>query len=178
MNQIAIIVGSTRQGSLGPQVADWVFHLLKARKDAKFEVVNVSAFRLPLLGESTDLKGIEAWSQKIASFDGFIFVTAEYNHSITGSLKNALDLLLKEWENKAAGIVSYGYGGGARAAEHLRTILGALHVADVRKHVLVDIATDFVDKGSKLAPRGFQANNVLQLADELVTWTTALKTIR
>lgn len=178
MNKIAIIVGSTRQGSLGPQVADWIFHLLKTQKNATFEVVNVSEFHLPLLGESADLKGIEAWSQKIASFDGFIFVTAEYNHSITGSLKNALDLLLKEWENKAAGIVSYGYGGGARAAEHLRTILGALHVADVRKHVLVDIATDFVDKGSKLAPRGFQANNVLQLADELVKWTTALKTIR
>jgi NAD(P)H-dependent FMN reductase len=178
MNNIAIIVGSTREGSLGPQVADWIYHVLKSRTDATFEVVNVGTFRLSLLGESSDMTGIEAWSKKIAAFDGFIFVTAEYNHSITGSLKNALDLLLKEWENKAAGIVSYGYGGGARAAEHLRTILGALHVADIRKHVMVDIASDFVDKGSKLAPRGFQANNVLQLGEELVKWTTALKTIR
>lgn len=178
MVHIAIVVGSTRVGSLGPQVADWVYHLLKNREDVSFEIVRIENFHLPFLGTSNDMKGIEAWSQKINSFDGFIFITAEYNHSITASLKNALDSLLNEWENKAAAIVSYGYGGGARAAEHLRTILGALHMADIRKHVMVDIASDFVDKGSRLAPRGFQANNVVQLGDELIQWSKALKTIR
>ncbi len=87
--------------------------------------------------------GLAAWSEKLSRLDGFIFIVQEYNHSITGALKNALDSARDEWNNKAAGIVSYGSTGGARAAEHLRGILGELLVADVRVHPTLSLYTDF-----------------------------------
>src|SRR6185503_3412075 len=86
-----------------------------------------------------------AWAQKIESFDGFVFVTPEYNHSTSGALKNAIDFLYAEWNNKAAGFVSYGSVGGARAAEHLRLVMGELQVADVRAQVALSLYTDFKD---------------------------------
>lgn len=85
-----------------------------------------------MLGEPNAEEPVKKWSAKIGSLDAFVFIVAEYNHSITGALKNALDLLRDEWNNKAAGIVSYGSTGGARAAEHLRGICGELMMADVR----------------------------------------------
>lgn len=178
MIKIAIVIGSTRQGTVGTQVAAWVHSIVQGKKDVVFEIVNVADYRLPLLGETQDQSPVQKWSQKIASFDGYIFTVAEYNHSVVGSLKNAIDLLKPEWENKAAAIVSYGYGGGARAAEHLRGILSSLHVGHVRKHVMLDLATDFVDKASKLAARPFQTKLVLDQLNELVDWTNALKTLR
>ncbi len=83
------------------------------------------------------------WAEKIASFDGFVFVTPEYNHSTSGVLKNAIDYLYNEWNNKAAGFVSYGGVGGARAVEHLRLVAGELQMADVRQQVALSLMTEF-----------------------------------
>ena len=83
------------------------------------------------------------WAEKIASFDGFVFVTPEYNHATSGALKNAIDFLYAEWNNKAAGFVSYGAAGGARAVEHLRLVLGELQIADVTSQVALSLLTDF-----------------------------------
>ena len=129
---IGIILGSTRQGRVSPQVGEWVKGIADERADAEYEIVDIADFKLPFLGEGTSEEaGLKAWSEKISSLDGYVFIAQEYNHSITGVLKNALDSAYKEWNNKAAGIVSYGSTGGARAAEHLRGILGELQVADV-----------------------------------------------
>lgn len=85
----------------------------------------------------------KAWAAKIDSFDGFVFVTPEYNHSTSGALKNAIDYLYKEWNNKAAGFVGYGSAGGAWAVEHLRLIMAEVQVATVRNQVMLSLFTDF-----------------------------------
>ena len=175
---IGIILGSTREGRLSPQVGNWVKELADKRGDANYTVIDIADYKLPLLGEAdTDASGATGWSEAIAKQDGFVFITQEYNHSITGSLKNALDYLRAEWNNKAAGIVSYGSVGGARAAEHLRGILGELSVADVRVHPALSLFTDF-ENGSVLKAAPVQADSVNQMLDQVIPWATALKTIR
>lgn len=175
---IGIILGSTREGRLSPQVGNWVKELADKRGDANYTIIDIADYKLPLLGENgTDASGAAAWSQAVGEQDGFVFIVQEYNHSITGSLKNALDYLRVEWNNKAAGIVSYGSVGGARAAEHLRGILGELLIADVRVHPALSLFTDF-ENGAVLKPAPVQADSVNQMLDQVIPWTTALKTIR
>jgi NAD(P)H-dependent FMN reductase len=117
MLRVAIILGSTRPGRNGEAVARWVYDIAKKRSsnDAEFEYIDIKDFNLPLLDEPVppsqgqySKEHTKMWSAKIDSFDAFIFVTAEYNHGIPGALKNAIDFLYKEWNNKAAGFVSYG----------------------------------------------------------------------
>ena len=127
MLKIGIIVGSTRPGRKALDVANWVQSVAGKRRDAIYEVVDIADFDLPLLDEPVPPSMDEyskphtiAWAEKIGGFDAFVFVTPEYNRSTSAALKNALDFLYKEWNNKAAGFVSYGSAGGARAVEHLR----------------------------------------------------------
>lgn len=176
--KIGIILGSTREGRVSPQVGEWVKQIADKRGDAEYELIDIADYKLPLLGEAgVDASGAAAWAEKIASCDGYVFVAAEYNHSITGALKNALDYLQQEWNNKAAGIVSYGSVGGARAAEHLRGILGELLVADVRVHPALSLFTDF-ENFTEFKPKEMQVDSVNQMLDQVIPWATALKTIR
>lgn len=178
MLKIGIILGSTREGRVSPQVGKWVKELAEKRRDAEYEIIDIADFKLPLLGEpGGDASGAAEWSKRVAACDGFVFIVQEYNHSITGALKNALDYLRDEWGNKAAGIVSYGSVGGARAAEHLRGILGELLVADVRVHSALSLFTDF-ENGTDFKPKDVQANSVSQMLDQVIPWSAALKTIR
>jgi len=175
---IGIILGSTREGRLSPQVGNWVKELADKRGDANYTIIDIADYKLPLLGEKDgDASGAAAWSEAIAAQDGFVFITQEYNHSIAASLKNALDYLRVEWNNKAAGIVSYGSVGGARAAEHLRGILGELLIADVRVHPALSLFTDF-ENGAVLKAAPVQADSVNQMLDQVIPWAGALKTIR
>lgn len=109
--------------------------------------------------------------------DGFVFIVAEYNHSITGALKNALDSAYKEWNNKAAGIVSYGSTGGARAAEHLRGILGELLIADVRAHPTLSIFTDF-EQFQTFKPASLHVKIVHDMLDQVTAWSDVLRSLR
>ena len=178
MLKIGIILGSTRERRSSPQVGKWVKELADNRGDAEYEIIDIAEFKLPLLGEpGGDASGAAAWSAKINDCDGFVFIVAEYNHSITGALKNALDYLRDEWSNKAAGIVSYGSVGGARAAEHLRGILSELLIAHVRAHPALSLFDDF-ENGTVFKPADVQATSVNQMLDQVIPWTTALKTIR
>src|SRR6476659_384141 len=127
MLKLAIIIGSTRPGRVGEAVARWVYELAKPREDAEFELVDIADFNLPLLDEPVppsqgkySKPHTKAWAAKVESFDGYVFVTPEYNHGTSGALKNAIDFLYAEWNNKAAGFVSYGGASGARAVEQLR----------------------------------------------------------
>ncbi|MFE8694908.1 NADPH-dependent FMN reductase [Cytobacillus sp. FJAT-53684] len=175
---IGIILGSTREGRVSPQVAAWVKEIADKRGDANYTIIDIADYKLPLLGEAgTDASGAAAWSEIVAAQDGFVFIVQEYNHSITGALKNALDYLRDEWNNKAAGIVSYGSVGGARAAEHLRGILGELLVADVRVHPALSLFTDF-ENGTDFKPKAVQEDSVNQMLDQLIPWSKALFTIR
>src|SRR5712672_2948956 len=139
MLKIAIIIGSTRPARNGEAVGKWVYEIAKKRTDAEFELVDIKDFNLPLLDEPVppsmgqySKPHTKTWAAKIGSFDGYVFVTPEYNHGIAGALKNAIDFLFAEWNNKAAGFVAYGGAGGTRAVEHLRQIMGELKVAAVR----------------------------------------------
>jgi NAD(P)H-dependent FMN reductase len=176
--KIGIILGSTRQGRVSPQVGEWVKGIADQRGDAEYEIVDIADYNLPFLGTTDGTEpGIAAWNQKLASLDGFVFIVQEYNHSITGALKNALDFAREAWNDKAAGIVSYGSTGGARAAEHLRGILGELKVADVRTHPTLSLFTDF-ENGSVFKPADLHQTNMKAMLDEVNAWSGALKTIR
>ncbi|WP_026695445.1 NADPH-dependent FMN reductase [Peribacillus kribbensis] len=175
---IGIILGSTRQGRVSPQVGNWLKDIADKRGDANYEIVDLADFKLSFLGEGTgEEPALTAWTDKLSSLDGFVFVAAEYNHSITGVLKNALDSARDQWHNKAAGIVSYGSTGGARAAEHLRGILGELEVADVRVHPTLSLFTDF-ENFSTFKPAELHLTNVNLMLDQVVAWSGALKTLR
>lgn len=184
MTKIAIIVGSTRPGRKAPAVAQWVYDAASQRTDATFEVVDLLAFDLPLLdepmppamGKYTKPHTI-AWSQKIAAFDGYIFVTPEYNHGPSGALKNAIDFLYREWNNKAAGFVAYGSAGGTRAVEQLRLIMAELQIADVRGQVALSLYTDF-ENFATFKPAPVHAKPLAAMLDQVVAWATALKRLR
>ena len=114
------------------------------------------------------------WADKIASFDGFVIVTPEYNHSTSGVLKNAIDYLYAEWNNKAVGFVSYGAVGGARAAEHLRLIAGELQMADVRQQVALSLLTEF-ENFTVFKPGDYNRAALDTLLDQVIAWSAALR---
>ena len=104
-------------------------------------------------------------------------MTPEYNHGISGALKNAIDFLFAEWNDKAAGFVSYGSAYGARAVEQLRLICGEIKIADVRSQVLLSLFTDF-EKFSVFKPSERHADSLNAVLDEVVAWGGALKGLR
>lgn len=184
MLKIGIIVGSTRPGRHADAVAQWVKDVADLRGDAEYEIVDLADFPLPHLDEALPAgygqyahDHTKRWAAKVAEFDGYIFVTPEYNHSISGVLKNAIDYVGAEWNNKAAGVISYGSVGGARAAEHLRLILGELQIADVRQQVTMSIFTDF-ENFANFTPADSHEGALTTQLDQVVAWSTALRTVR
>lgn len=184
MIKIAIIIGSTRPGRVGEAVARWVFEIAQQRNDAEFDLIDIRDFNLPLLDEpKSPLRQqysqphTKAWSARIDAFDAYVFVTPEYNHATSGALKNALDFLYHEWNNKAAGFVGYGAASGTRAVENLRLIMGELQVADVRNQVALSLFTDF-ENFSVFKPQPSKEKSVNEMLDQLIAWGGALKTLR
>ena len=184
MLRIGIIIGSTRPGRRGPAVARWIHEVAAGRGDAVFEVVDIKDYDLPLLDEPmipamhqyTQPHTLR-WSAKIGSFDAFIFVTPEYNHGTSAALKNAIDYLFREWNEKAAGFVAYGSAGGVRAVEQLRPVMGQLRVADMRTQVALSVRTDFDEQGNVRAAAAHM-NAANAMLDQLITWGTALQALR
>jgi NAD(P)H-dependent FMN reductase len=184
MTRIGIILGSTRPNRNGEQVAKWALEIAARRSDAEYELVDLRDFPLPHFDEPLppsmgqyQNEHTKAWAAKIASFDGFVMVTPEYNHSTSGVLKNAIDYLNAEWNNKAVGFVSYGAVGGARAAEHLRLVAGELQMADVRQQVTISLITDF-ENFSVFKPGDYTAAALDTLLDQVVAWSNALAPLR
>lgn len=184
MIRIAVILGSTRPGRNGEAVAAWVMQQAAQRKDAQFSLVDIASFNLPLLDEPVppsmgqySKQHTKDWAATIKGYDGFVFVTAEYNHGIPGALKNAIDFLYKEWNNKAAGFVSYGSMGGARAVEHLRDVMAELQVATVRNQVMFSLFTDF-ENFSQFKPDPRNEQSLSAMLDQLIPWATALRSVR
>lgn len=185
MIKVGIIVGSTRPGRRADVVASWVLEKAKQRTDAQFEVVDIKDFDLPMLDEPVppsmgqySKPHTKKWAQKVASFDAYIFVTPEYNHAPGAALKNAIDFLYAEWNNKAAGFVSYGASAsGGRAVEQLRQVMAELQVADVRAQVLLSLFTDF-ENFTVFKPNTVHETAMAAMLDQVVAWGGALKTLR
>jgi len=184
MIKVAIVIGSTRPGRKAEAVARWVHGIATQRTDAEFELVDLQDFDLPLLDEPMPpMRGqyskphTRAWSAKVASFDAYVFVTPEYNHGTSGALKNAIDYLYREWNNKAAGFVAYGSAGGVRAVEQLRLVMGELMVADVRAQLALSLFTDF-ENFTTFKPAPNHEKAVSTMLDQVIAWGGALKTLR
>ena len=184
MLNVGIIIGSTRPGRKAEVVARWVYDIAAKRGDASFEVVDIADFDLPLLDEAVppsmnqySKPHTKAWAAKIATFDAFVFVTPEYNHSISGALKNAIDFLFREWNDKAAVFVGYGGVGGVRAVEQLRLVMGEIKIADVRAQVALSLFTDF-ENFTTFKPAPQQTAAVNAMLDDLVAWGEALRMMR
>lgn len=184
MVRIAIIIGSTRPGRNGEAVAKWTHETASKRTDAEYELVDLADYNLPLLDEPVppsmgqySKEHTKRWAAKIDSFDGFVFVTPEYNHGTSGALKNAIDFLFAEWNNKAAGFVSYGSAGGARAVESLRLVMGEVMIADVRSQVLLSLFEDF-ENYSVFKPHERHEQSVNAMLDQVVAWSTVLRGLR
>jgi len=184
MTRIGIILGSTRPNRNGEQVARWVLEVASRREDAEFELVDLRDYPLPHLDEPMppslgqyQNEHTKQWADTIASFDGFVIVTPEYNHGTSGVLKNALDFLYAEWNNKAVGFVSYGAVGGARAVEHLRLVAGELQMADVRQQVALSLITEVADY-SAFNPGDYNLPALNTMLDQIVAWSHALAPLR
>jgi NAD(P)H-dependent FMN reductase len=182
--RIAIIVGSTRPGRQAKAVADWVVGRARARTDARFELVDIADHNLPLLDEELPpslgqyrKEHTKRWAATIDSFDGFVFVTPEYNHSVPAALKNAVDFLYSEWNNKSVGFVSYGSAGGTRSVEAWRLIAAELQMADVRAQVFLPFDMHFNDK-MQFAPRDEAAEALDEVFDQVLAWARALQPLR
>jgi NAD(P)H-dependent FMN reductase len=155
------------------------------RSDAEFELIDLADYPLPHLDEPLPPSigqyqnaHTQQWAATIGRFDGYVFVTPEYNHSTSGALKNAIDFLYREWNNKAAGFVSYGSAGGARAVEHLRLVMGELQVADVRGQVMFSLANDFENYTVFKRPGPQHEKAATVMLDQVVAWSAALRTVR
>ena len=184
MIRIGIIIGSTRPGRNGEAVAKWTYEIAQKRSDAEFELVDIKDFNLPLLDEPVppslgqySKEHTKVWAAKINSFDAYVFVTPEYNHGTSAALKNAIDFIYKEWNNKAAGFVGYGGASGTRAVENLRLIMGEMQVATVRAQVGLSLFTDF-ENFSVFKPAPPQEQSVNAMLDQVIAWGGALKTLR
>lgn len=189
--KIALIVGSTRATRFADVPAQWMLAQAKARTDMSVELVDLRDFDLPLFNEmasnkwmpSADARAV-AWQKKLAQFDGFIFVVAEYNHSISGSLKNAMDQAAVEWAKKPMGAIAYGAMGGTRALEHLRMIAVELDMVPVHGAVHIGGADMFA-----IHPMGGGVGDIAKieahlfpsakaLLDDIVWWANATMAAR
>lgn len=184
MLSIGVILGSTRPGRLGEQVARWVVEVASERSDCTITLLDLAAFGLPMLDEPLppireqyQHDHTKRWSAAVSALDGFVMVTPEYNHSTSGALKNALDYLYREWNDKGVGFVSYGGSGGTRAVEHLRLIAAELKLADVRGQVALMLGSDF-EGYSTFVPNERARRSLDTMLDEVVAWSTALAGLR
>ena len=184
---IGIVIGTTREGRFGEKPARWVLDAASGRTDLGFEVVDLREYPLPLFDEATGPavappeNGVALrWGEKMADLDGYVFVTAEYNHSVPGVLKNALDHVYPECNRKPAAFVGYGGVGGARAVEQLRLICIELQMAPTRAAVHLGMEPYVgVARGGKELPDYDHLNRSVQATlDELAWWTHALKSGR
>ena len=189
MMHIAVIAGSTRPGRRSHIVAERIAAVAREAMsgDARFSVLDLQEFGLPMLDEPMPAaKGdyrhdhTKRWSEAVAACDGFVFVTPEYNHSVPGAMKNAIDFLYHEWADKAAGFVSYGGAGGVRAVEQLRLILAEVRMATVRGQVQFFPSSDMAlfTEPENWRPSEPAVAATKDMLAQVHAWASALKAMR
>lgn len=180
--KIKIVIGSTRPNRVGPTIAHWVYDEAQKRADADYELVDVKDLNLPLLDEGTPASSgvyekdhTKAWSKIVDDADGFIFVHGENNHSIQGSLKNAIDYLYQEWRHKPVAFVSYGAdAGGIRATEHLRQVVAWLDMHDLSSFVSIPNYWTQLNENGSFTPNDHQSEKLEHVFENLAFWSEAL----
>lgn len=187
---IAVIIGSTRQARFGDKPAQWFMEKVSDHADLDFELVDLRDFNLPIFDEAASNAYVPAtspeaqrWQEVVRRFDGYVFVLPEYNHSVPGALKNALDHDYTGWGRKPMGALAYGSMGGARSLEHLRGIAVELQMVPLRNAVHIGGGDFFkVWTGGQNAPISEIEDNLKgslnAMLDELVWWTKATKAAR
>jgi NAD(P)H-dependent FMN reductase len=185
--RIAIVISTTRQGRFADRPAQWIADLARARGGADYEILDLRDYPLPFFDEPKSPAWAppshaeaQRWAKKVAEFDGFIFITAEYNHSISGVLKNALDFTFAEFNRKPAAFVAYGGVGGARAVEQLRLILIEQQAAPLRNAVHIGLAefVGMLQQGKDFADYPYLAQSADAALSDLIWWSNALKSAR
>lgn len=187
---VKVILGSTRQGRFSDKVAPWLVEELKKNADLSIEVLDLRDYDMPFFNEpvSPSFKSepykneaVARFTQKIAEGDAYIIIAPEYNHGMPAVLKNAMDWVYQEWNNKAVGFVSYGTVGGARSVEQLRMVAIELQMAPVREAVQINGELYFPvlfgngTPAELLSKYGDKAQNMIK---QLVWWGRALKQAR
>ncbi len=182
--RIGIIIGTTRPARFADKPAQWLLNLTTQRQDAHFELVDLRDYPMPFFEEDRspafvkpDNEAVRRWSDKMASLDGYIFVTAEYNHSIAGVLKNALDYLYPEVNRKPASFLGYGSSGGARAVEHLRQLLAEMQVAGIKHTVHIGMIEmiGMLREGKTMADYPYLIDPANKMLDEIAWWANTLR---
>lgn len=182
--RIGIIIGTTRPARFADKPAQWLFNLAGQRQDAQFELVDLRDYPMPFFEEDRSPawvkptnEAVRRWSDKMASLDGYLFITAEYNHSISGVLKNALDYLYPEVNRKPASFLGYGSSGGARAVEHLRHILAEMQVASIKHTVHVGMIEmlGMLREGKAMTDYPYLVDPANKMFDEIVWWAKTLR---
>jgi NAD(P)H-dependent FMN reductase len=185
--KIAIIISTTRSVRFGEKPGRWIFDIATQRSDMDVELVDLRDYPMPFFDEvasnawaPSQNEIAQRWQKKIAEFDGYIFVSAEYNHGLPAVLKNALDYAYPEWNRKPAAFVGYGAVGGARAIEQLRLVCIELQMAPTRAGVYIQGA-DFMAvwrEGKPISELAYLKPNADTMLGELVWWSNALKAAR
>ncbi|MCQ9344272.1 NADPH-dependent FMN reductase [Corynebacterium kozikiae] len=162
MARVAIVLGSTRPGRISPTVGAWVQQVLQADAQqgaVEYEILDLAEFNLPLFdepnspksGKGYEFEHTKKWSAAVAGFDGFIFLVPEYNGSLPAVLKNALDFLFHEWQEKPASYVAYGWSKAASSAEHFRTVVTSLGLKLIDEHVALQLRPEVYDAEGNVA---------------------------
>lgn len=188
--KIKVIAGSTREGRFSDKAAEWIAAELTKQERIAVEILDLKNYDMPFFNEPVSPahktapytnEAVVRFTQKIADGDAYVIVTPEYNHSTTGVLKNALDWVYQEWNNKPVAFVSYGSVGGARAVEQLRLIAIELQMAPIRSAVHIPGEQYFpvlfgkADAQELFASMQKQADTMIP---QLLWWTKALKNAR
>ena len=179
--KVAIILGSIREGRSGQQVAQWALETAKQlHPEIQFDLVDLAEFNVPLLTSPTvpmaanrqyDNAEVQAWGDKINEYDAYLFVSPEYNHSVPGPFKNAVDSIGPEWVGKTAGVIGYGADGAVRATEHWRQILANFSMHVVRAQLSLTLFTEFGEKGFQPLER--RTDELKTLIDQVVEHASA-----
>jgi NAD(P)H-dependent FMN reductase len=176
---VAVIIGSTREGRFGPTVAAWFVGQARQRADMVIDVIDLADLDLPAVYPSQASADVRAYTSRLDRADAFVVVTPEYNHGYPASLKQAIDLAFHEWRAKPVAFVSYGgMAGGLRSVEQLRQVFAELHATTVRDTVSFHMAHGAFDaSGNPIGEVGPSAAAKTML-DQLAWWGTALREAR
>ena len=177
--QIAIIIGSTREGRWGDKVAHWFAGEARRRPDLLVDVIDLAEVDIPAVLPMRHTPDVRAYAERIDRADAFVVVTPEYNHSYPASLKQAIDVLNAPWRRKPVAFVSYGgLSGGLRAVEHLRHVFAELHATTIRETVSLHRHPLLFDQSGELVDPNGPAEAAKVMLDDLVWWASALRTAR
>jgi NAD(P)H-dependent FMN reductase len=177
--QVAIIIGSTRQGRFAPVVANWFSSYIQTREEFVTDVIDLAETTLPDVLSKSHEPAVEALRQRLAAADAFVVITPEYNHSFPAPLKTAIDWYSKEWHARPVAFVSYGgNAGGLRAVEQLRQVFAGLHAITVRNAVGFAGAWELFSEAGGLHNRERHEKVANAMLDQLAWWGQALKVAR